>query len=1503
MTRLAQIRVTASTLYDEDNRVPTPFGVLDPRLGLSQKGANCATCAQNLADCPGHYGVIKLRLPVYNIGYVKATISVLQCVCKTCSRILVPVHHRERIVTKMRDPDKDALSKKSELKALVALCKKVKTCPYCGAPNGPVKQVKSKEGIRLVHERPRIVRDSFIADAAEAAARNPDFAQFLERDVDKMLETLTPLEVLRIFRKIPSGDVDLMWSRAENGRPESMIFTHLLVPPKCIRLSVAQDSSGSTNEDELNTQLNRIVEANQSMQVDLTSGGVLTRVAAHWDWLQRVVAEYINGDLPGMPSSMRDEKTKVRGLCQRLKGKQGRFRGNLLGKRVNFSARTVISPDPNLRIEEVGVPVKLARILTYPERVTKFNLKRLREAVRNGPNKWPGAEYVTLQSRPGIVHRLKYDRNEMASKLQVGDLVARHLQHNEVVLFNRQPSLHKMSIMAHRAFVMPNSTFRFNECVCNPYNADFDGDEMNLHLPQTEEARAEAAMLMDVRHNMITPRSGESLVCATQDFLTAIFCLTQRDTFLNYDEFCQVASWLGDAGEHIDMPRPAVYKPVRLWTGKQVVALLLRPSSKDGVLLNMEAKASLASPQLYSDHAMCPNDGWVIIRNSEVMSGVLDKKTMGSAKQGLVYVLNRDHSQREAARCLWRLTKMCTRWFTEFGFSIGLEDVTPTRNLADGRSALVRKAYGECDDLIGDYKAGRLKLSPGCDMAQSLEAEMTSVLNELREQVGSMCVKTLSRMNATKVMSTSGAKGSAVNISQMVACLGQQVVNGKRIPEGFVDRTLPIFPRHAKDPAAKGFVASSFRAGLSATEFFFHTMGGREGLVDTAVKTSETGYMQRRLMKCLEDLTVQYDSTVRTAAGNIVQFVYGDDHLDPACIENDETPVPLKRLLLSAKVQPSKEGERGLLPVEIRECVDEALRPEKIAKLLPVLAAHESPDLEEERAAVFRTAATKLASGGAGSGAGDDVLLSDSEDAADEIEGVAEATRFIAELRAFVYSLASDVAERRSMLRLDPGDGSVTPLDELADQAVRDRLGQEAPRPRAFDEEWIAATRERDSTEDEALRSVSLQNTARLTRSQLDWLLNRALARYDRSVLEAGDAVGALAAHSLGEPATQMTLKTFHFAGIASMNVTLGVPRVKEVINASAKISTPITEAYLEPRLEVEEATARIVKGRIEKTLLGEVCDFIKEVYTSTKCYIAIKLDKQLISKLYLDVTPHGVRESILRTKNIKLKESDVDITKRGLIIVTAPRETSRAAASIAAESSRAVQYFKLQRLKGLLPSVVVRGIPSVSRAVIQELDKKNKYYREEVAGGPHGKKQHFLCIEGYDLLEVMGTPGVDPTRTESNHVKEMETCLGIEAARSKIMSELGRVYSQYGIDIDQRHLMLLADVMTYRGSVLGITRFGIDKMKDSVLMLASFEKTPDHLFDAAVHSRVDKVIGVSECIIMGVPIPLGTGLFKLLRQPQQVKPASRRRPLLTSSLGRLGTSGPGVSARLDAAM
>ncbi|KAM0748584.1 DNA-directed RNA polymerase III subunit C1 [Meredithblackwellia eburnea MCA 4105] len=1366
---LSELEVTQRDLYKIEDRSPVPHGVLDARLGTSSKTSKCATCQLSLAECVGHYAYIKLVLPCFHIGYFRHCLGILQCICKTCSRILVePMEHR-RFLAMFRRPNLDTLTIAAYSRQLASQARKCTICPHCGSINGIVKKLGA---MRIAHEKYRGRNKAKVPDNRDGDLGKGTYDDWrgtfaeasldtkeLDAHIDKAVEDLNPLRVLTLFKQIPPADCELLGLDPSAGRPEEFLWQYISVPPVCIRPSVQQEAA--TNEDDLTVKLTEIVFMNAVIKTGLAKGVTTQNLMEQWDFLQLAVATYINSELPGVPTVIGQKP--IRGFSQRLKGKQGRFRGNLSGKRVDFSGRTVISPDPNLQIDQVAVPERVAKVLTYPDRVTHHNIEILRQAVRNGNDIHPGANFILQGGDSGFKKFLKFgDKAVMAERLRVGDIVERHLRDNDIVLFNRQPSLHKLSIMSHRVKVRPWRTFRLNECVCTPYNADFDGDEMNLHVPQTEEARTEAFQLMNIKRNLVTPRNGEPIIAATQDFITGCFLLTRRDTFFDRQQFTQICSYMADADLQIDIPHPTIVKPVRLWTGKQIFNVLMRPNKQSKVLVNLECKNKThEKPAEGLPPDMSPNDGYLVVQNSEIMCGVMDKSTVGDGNKKSVFaVIQRDYGAEEAASAMNKMAKLCARWLANKGFSIGISDVTPGPALRDQKDELVAIAYEESNTLIQRADSGKLECQPGSDVSATLESLISGTLSRVRDKVGEICMTELSRNNAPLIMATCGSKGSKINVSQMVAVVGQQIISGSRVPNGFQDRSLPHFPKGSKDPPSKGFVRNSFYSGLVATEFLFHAISGREGLVDTAVKTAETGYMARRLMKALEDLSSRYDKSVRNSIGGVVQFVYGDDGLDPANLEGDGKPVDFNRTWSHARATELKVSDKGLLPYEIVARVDDITNTPR-----------------------FTTACS---------------------------------AEFLHTVREFVLDrIVKPAAKYRTAYAMPE---ALTPLPKNSKANGASSLAQQAV----------------------------VNNKTKVTKAQITTFLELCWTKYVKAKVEPGTAVGAVGAQSIGEPGTQMTLKTFHFAGVASMNVTLGVPRIKEIINAAKTVSTPIITATLAK--DDDERAARIVKARIEKTYLGDIASVISGTYSEQTLYVVVQIDQKAIDALQLEVTINSIRDSIINAPKLKIKSSDVSTRERANQILVHAR----------ADEENSAPYRRLMWLRRVLPGVVVKGIPGLTRAVIQEQATR--------------KKQ--LLVEGQGLREVMITDGVVGKDTTSNHVMEVEKVLGIEAARACIANEIGFTMSSHGLVVDPRHLMLLADVMCFKGEVLGITRHGVSKMSSSVLMLASFEKTVDHLFQASFNGRRDPIQGVSECIILGHPANnIGTAMPALVSRKPVLPP------------------------------
>jgi DNA-directed RNA polymerase subunit A' len=834
---IAQI-VVADT-YDEDG-YPIDSGIMDPKLGVIDPGQRCKTCGNRVGNCPGHFGHIELARPIMHEGYAKVIHKVLRAICRECNRILLSdeeITHYRKLFKRYPEIGQKTANLSNEILKRAA---KGKACPHCEA-----------EQLKLKLEKP-----TSIYEVGEAGSVR-----------------LTPIDVRARLENVSDDDYRLLGINPEAARLEWAILTVLSVPPVTVRPSITLES-GVRSEDDLSHKLIDIIRINQRLRENLDAGAPQLIVEDLWELLQYHCTTYFDNGVSGIPPARHRSGRALRTLAQRLKGKEGRFRSNLSGKRVDFSARTVISPDPNLSMNEVGVPEQIAKILTIPQRVTEWNIDEMKDLVIRGPDRHPGCNYLIRTDGRRVDLRFVKDRTIIADTIEAGFIVERHLANGDIVLFNRQPSLHRMSIMAHEVRVMPYRTFRLSLYVCPPYNADFDGDEMNLHVPQSEESRAEARVLMRVQEQILSPRYGGPIIGALQDYISSAFLLTRKSNLLTKD---QVNQLLATADYKLELPPPAIKAPVELWTGKQIFSIFI----PEGI--NISFKANICRKCTVCKHEDCDYDSYVVVRDGNLVFGVVDEKAFGAGEpDSLFHRIIKEKGPTTARIFLDSVGKLLVRLITDRGFSMGLNDVTLPRAASQRIKRILSDADAKVNQLIETYQRGELDPNPGQTLLETLEQRIMATLAEARDSAGAVAGEHLGLENTAVIMAQTGARGSRLNLSQMAAVVGQQAVRGERISRGYVGRTLPHFERGNLGARARGFVTSSYKSGLDPIEYWFHAAGGREGLVDTAVRTSTSGYMQRRLMTALQDLKVETDGTVRTAPGRIVQFRFGDDGVDPS---------------------------------------------------------------------------------------------------------------------------------------------------------------------------------------------------------------------------------------------------------------------------------------------------------------------------------------------------------------------------------------------------------------------------------------------------------------------------------------------------------------------------------------------------------------------------------------------------------------------------------------------
>lgn len=1423
-------KIETSQTYEKGR--PKLGGLSDPRLGTMDRAVKCITDGSGVLDCPGYFGHIELAKPMFHVHFLKTVIKVLRCVSYHNSKILVSFDDpKYKAAIKIRNPER-------RLRAFTQICQGKRVDELTGAP---------QPTYRLEHGTMKIMAEFPVLKGLDGD--EPSAMDAMERK-----QEVTAERALEILRRISDEDCEALGFDPRHSRPDWMILTVLPVPPPPVRPSVMMDSS-ARSEDDLTHQLSEIIKANNRLRKQEESGAPAHIIGEFALLLQMHLAGYIDNSLPGIPQAKQRSGRPIKSISQRLKGKEGRVRGNLMGKRVDFSARTVITGDPNLALDELGVPWGIALNLTFPEVVTPHNIEKLRRLVENGPHPPPGetgARFIVRDD--GSRLDLRYLRSDRDRHLQPGYIVERHMINGDVVIFNRQPSLHKMSMMGHRVRILPYSTFRLNLSVTSPYNADFDGDEMNMHLPQGQEVRAEVKEIMAVPRNIVSPQANKPVMGIVQDSLLACRLFTKRDTFLEFDALCNILMWLEDWDGQL--PAPAILKPRPMWTGKQVFSMFLPP-------VDLERRAAW-----YRDgepDAMSPVDAQVIVRGGNIVAGTLCKKTLGASAGGLVHVVWMECGP-EAARAFLSQTQFTVNhWLLHHGFSIGIGDlIADPRTMAIINDILTR-AKADVKGLIEKVQTGQLEQQPGRTVMESFENQVNQVLNKARDDAGNMAQQSLRDTNNVVRMVTAGSKGSFINISQMIACVGQQNVEGKRIPFGFSQRTLPHFTKDDFGPESRGFVENSYLRGLTPQEFFFHAMGGREGLIDTAVKTASTGYIQRRLVKAMEDLMVRYDGTVRNALGEVVQFLYGEDGMEGTAIEGQK--------IESLRWGPRRFADAfkwdidkiGWAPDWVEPTMLEELRNDIEARML---LDEEYRQLEEDQ----RVLQTEVMKGGE-PGCNLPVNLKRLIGNAQRRYKCNPQRRVPADLdpRHVVHSVRMLCAKLRVV------EGS-------------DRLSEEAQ---------LNATLLFMCLLRSTLASKRVMSEYRLNQEAFDSVVKQIEARFMASMAAPGEVVGTVAAQSIGEPTTQMTLNTFHFAGVSAKNVTLGVPRLTEIINIAKNIKTPSLTVHLLGEAARDKESAKAVQCSLEYTTLRRVTKTTEIYYDPDPRTTVIEADAEMVDSYFdlhegeIDVSrmsPWVLRIVLANDMMVdkKLSLSDVvakinaefenelhclfndDNADTLVMRIRILNDEPSGGKGLGGDATNGQLLTEgndddvfLKVIEGsMLSQVKLQGVSGIRKVFLREAKRTRL---DRAAGGFTTDTEWVLDTEGVNLMEVMSHPDVDHTRTMSNDIIEVLSVLGIEAARHALLKELRGVIEFDGSYVNYRHLAALVDSMTSRGYFMAITRHGINRVETGPLHQASFEETVDILFRAATYAEKDAMAGVSENIMLGALCPIGTGAFDLI--------------------------------------
>ncbi|CRG94277.1 DNA-directed RNA polymerase II subunit RPB1, putative [Plasmodium gallinaceum] len=1426
--------------------LPREGGLNDIRMGTIDYKTLCGTCNMNVKYCPGHFGHIQLAKPMYHYGFMNVVLNVLRCVCYHCGRLLCNMNN-----SKVKYIEKIKVNS-LRLRKLSELCSSIKVCDHSvhedslNINDNSIDNFYNNDLSNLNVNQKMLLNPNTYSNIFEMVSKEdvdcgcvqpkytregPNmFIQFLhssEEDIDESKRKLSAEEALEILKKIRKEEMGILGFNSDRCIPSSLILTYIPIPPPCARPYVQYGNQRS--EDDLTLKLLDIVKTNIQLKRQTDRGAKSHVLQDLCSLLQFHITTLFDNDIPGMPIATTRSKKPIKAIRTRLKGKEGRLRGNLMGKRVDFSARTVITGDPNLDIDYIGVPKSVAMTLTFCETVTPLNYEDLKRRVERGPYEWPGAKYIIRDN--GTKYDLRHVRKSSEKELEYGYKVERHMTDEDYILFNRQPSLHKMSIMGHKAKILPYSTFRLNLAVTSPYNADFDGDEMNLHLAQSHETRSEIKHLMIVQKQIVSPQGNKPVMGIVQDSLLAIRKFTRRDNFLCKEEVMSLLIWI-PYWNHV-IPTPAIIKPKALWTGKQIFSMLLQfddvnrnndllnnkmndnnlkneeevkrncvtkignnqPNSPCSIVDNINhvsntfnsnikhqvnnndnynsfknpnmVKINLirdSSTSCKDDNPYCSvNDGKVIIKNNELLSGIICKRTVGSSSGSLIHILWHEMGPDKTKDFISALQKVTNNWLEYIGFTVSCSDIIASNKILDKVKEILNKSKKEVTKLVKKAQRGELECQPGKSLYESFETRVNNELNCAREMAGKVASESLDEKNNIFSMVASGSKGSIINISQIISCVGQQNVEGKRIPFGFNQRSLPHFIKFDYGPESRGFVSNSYLSGLSPQEVFFHAMGGREGIIDTACKTSETGYIQRRLIKAMEDVMVQYDRTVRNSYGDIIQFLYGEDGMAGEYVEDqiiDLMKLDNKEInklykynfdeesygkdFYLCKSEERKESYidynkqnilnqefeelykcknylckeifpdgdiRQHLPINMNRLIEYAKSQFPFIPLINSKSKNRSSDRIRSKIKLKKKKKKKkvktndytqnndLDYNGINSthnnvsDNNNNELLSEikKEYENNDLSNIIKCQKSYNEMESFDEEANNEIETDDDNEEEDDNDDNSYYYSDSSFQGnkkhfenmLKSNIEQEdnsmvnpidiVHKVNNFLENLVIIKQinSNDTLSLEAqnnatillkahlrtyLNSKLLTQTHKISLKGIDWLLQEIEKNFYKSLCHPGECVGALAAQSIGEPATQMTLNTFHFAGVGSKNVTLGVPRLKELINIVKNVKTPSTTIYLDDLVSNDQQKAKDILTKLEYTTLKQLTSHAQIIYDPYTTTTILEEDKSWVNEFYEfpdeDDTQYTLGEWVLRIQLTNIHVNEKKLTMKEIVYI-----------------------------------------------------------------------------------------------------------------------------------------------------------------------------------------------------------------------------------------------------------
>jgi len=1434
LKRMSVCEITKAETFDGSK--PVINGLFDPRMGVIERGPVCATCENTHVLCPGHFGHIELVKPVFYMHFKDNIKQLLNCVCFRCSRLLV-----ERNNPKLLEEIKNK-TREHRFKAIYKYCTKTQKTENCCY----------NEGCRIIqpHKYTALTSDKLrgMDKKINGVERDTVFAIIAEFKEEAMKDSSIPTkyriraeQCYEIFRKITDEDWEFLGFNAKYGRPECMICTHVCVPPPCVRPSV-QRSSNQRSEDDLTYVLIMIIKANNQLRKKITQNEDIRKIHSAYECLQYNVTSLISNNIPGFPQNLQRSGKVIKDIIDRLRGKQGRIRGNIQGKRVNFSGRTVVSVDPNISIDEFGMPKKIAMILTFPEIVTEENMEEMKQIVSNGPFIHPGAKKIERNENdcfgnpsPCIINLKHIDTNSF--QLQIGDIVHRHIKNGDTCLFNRQPSLHRMNMMGHKAIIVDSNTFKLNVFCCKPYNADFDGDEMNVFPPQSIQTKYELENLIGVKRQIISPATSVPIINVVQDSMIGSFLLSKHMKSCTNTNVFHYLSKINPLKKDFD-----IYEMVQKkeWTGLELFSTIFPEISFNNIITNTDTNTI---------------EKGIRLENGKILQGIMEKSTLGGGGKSIVQSIIQEYGPLVCRDFLDNLQRLVISWVEDHGFSIGFGDAISKKNISSNIQEIIQKHILESEKLIESAHLGLYEpFLRNSIRIENLESDIINIGNTITKKVEELIFNNADSENNFIKSVVSGTKGKEENLNQIMGVVGQRDIHGKRIRFGFNGRTLPHYTKFDNGLISKGYVINSYMNGLTPSEFFFTAMSSRIQAVDTKIKTAETGYIQRRLIKAMEDLQVAYDGSVRDASNNIVQFVYGRDQLDP--IQLEHVPFTIQSL---TNIQLDKEYKWDL-----SSTYKLAFTTQKFVKL------------EKEKEEIEKVLEEEYTQ-----------IVKDREDVRHTYSKYKETKKIISPV-----NIISTIYNIRNKFSIQ--DNNTSDCDpRFVIQKIRELI--EYINSFTYNVEYSPLLKIYLRT---CLSTKQCIIKYRLPTVIVEHVFSVIKTKITNAIINPGEMVGIIASQSLGEPITQLNLGAYHFSGGTSKESVVtnkGIPRIEEITRLSKNTKTQSMTIYLKPEFRNNKEIATELKNQLEYTRIGDIVSFSEILFlpdkfdgktqeekeearvfyeisqlTNTKCadindlsnwVLRIEFDRELMLKK--NITTMDIYEKVIQTCNVDTDIQCVISNMNSEYLSLRIRVTQ-----VLSESESYDIFF--QNIGDEIMSIRIRGIENIEKVLIQKnTNMQNNYLQDNVYhnDGTHAREEEWMLqTRGSNLRGVLSNPFVDTEKTTTNNIIELYDIYGIEGIRSAIIRELQKVISGSGTDVNIRHYLLLADFMTYCGTPLSIWRNGFIKSPYiSTVSKSTFEEMDKILIRAGLFSHKDMIKGVSSSIMVGQAIKAGTNSFELL--------------------------------------